>query len=179
MEFLNSPIELWAGIGLFLLGLAIGVLLSRSTTKNSSKTKRLEQKLSETQDAYTRYQAEVSAHFLDTARKVQNLNNSYREVHEQLATGASRLCSDAEASDFLAISAKQPKTGHVFDETHADQLPPMDYAPKAAPDEQGTLSESYGLKEESYGLKEENFGQDETGGENAKKHEEGKEPPLS
>lgn len=148
-------IDIWAGLGLFALGLLLGAVFSRSLGKDSGKSKRLEQKLTETQEAYTRYQAEVSAHFMDTARKVQTLNNSYREVHEQLATGAQRLCSDDEASDFLSISFSNNARGQTFEEQHSDQLPPMDYAPKEKPDEEGTLSETYGLKEEAQTSQEE------------------------
>lgn len=140
-------IEMFAGFGLFVLGIVLGAVFQRSFASDSGKSKRLEQKLAETQEAYTRYQAEVSAHFMDTARKVQNLNNSYREVHEQLAKGAGKLCSDDEASDFLAISLDNRSKGQTF-EDEAGVLPqmPMDYAPKETPDAEGTLSENFGLR---------------------------------
>lgn len=139
-------IEIFAGFGLFVLGLIIGAVFQRSFAGDPAKSKRLEQKLAETQEAYTKYQAEVSAHFMDTARKVQNLNNSYREVHEQLAKGAGKLCSDDEANDFLAISLDNRNKGHTIDD--GEDLPqmPMDYAPKETPDAEGTLSENFGLK---------------------------------
>lgn len=101
---MTTTIQLLAGLGLFLLGLLMGALLARGSKKEAEKSKRLAEKLSETEDAYRRYQADVSSHFLDTARKVQNLNNSYREVHEQLAKSANTLCSEEEAKDFIAIS---------------------------------------------------------------------------
>lgn len=140
-------IEILAAIGLFVFGVALGAVLQRSFNGDTGKTKRLEQKLAETQEAYTRYQAEVSSHFMDTARKVQNLNQSYREVHEELAKGASKLCSDDEANDFLSISLDTSNKGQTYDEREND-LPnmPMDYAPKETPEDEGTLSESYGLK---------------------------------
>lgn len=141
-------IQIVAGLGLFVFGVVLGAILQRSFAGDSGKNKRLEQKLSETQDAYTKYQAEVSAHFMDTARKVQNLNNSYRDVHEQLARGASRLCSDDEANDFLSISLDQSNKGKVFDESEPSAPSmPMDYAPKEKPDEEGTLSERFGLQD--------------------------------
>jgi len=142
-------IEIWAGLGLFGLGVVLGAVFQRMIGGGSDKSKRLEQKLAETQEAYTRYQTEVSAHFMDTARKVQNLNNSYREVHEQLAKGASRLCSDDEAKDFLTISLANQGKGETFDEMSDKPLPPMDYAPKEKPDEEGTLSERFGLQSDA------------------------------
>jgi uncharacterized protein len=141
-------IQIIAGVGLFVFGVVLGAVLQRSFAGGSGKNKRLEQKLAETQEAYTKYQAEVSTHFMDTARKVQNLNNSYRDVHEQLARGASRLCSDDEANDFLSISLDQTTKGKVYDDSDSSIPPmPMDYAPKEKPDEEGTLSEKFGLKE--------------------------------
>jgi len=141
-------VQIIAGLGLFIFGVVLGAILQRGFAGDNAKSKRLEQKLAETQDAYTKYQAEVSAHFMDTARKVQQLNQSYRSVHEELAKGASRLCSDDEATDFLSISLESKGKGQVYDE-NSGEIPsmPMDYAPKEKPDEEGTLSENFGLNE--------------------------------
>ncbi len=141
-------IQILSGIGLFFLGVLIGAVFHRSFQGEASKNKRLEQKLAELQDTHTKYQAEVSAHFMETAKKVQTLNNSYREVHAQLAKGASRLCSDDEVDDFLAISfdSDQQKKAPSLEEKDGAYSPPMDYAPKESPDAEGTLSEKYGLK---------------------------------
>lgn len=146
----EKSIQILAGLGLFALGVVLGALFQRTFKGSSSKTKRLEQKLTEVQDSYTKYQTEVSAHFMETARKVQTLNNSYRDVHQQLAKGAQRLCNDDEAEDFLAISVAmnngRGKTYNSEDKGDSNsQLPPMDYAPKETPDQAGTLSEGFGL----------------------------------
>lgn len=169
-------IELWAGLGLFVLGILIGTFFQRSFSSDSGKSKRLEQKLAETQEAYTKYQAEVSAHFMDTARKVQNLNNSYREVHEQLAKGAGRLCSDDEANDFLSISFANSNKGRVYEEAESGHLPPMDYAPKETPDAEGTLSESFGLKDAPPADKDETSSETDTK-TSASSEEKVQEPP--
>jgi len=154
-------IQILAGIGLFALGVAIGAALQRSFKGDASKNNRLEQKLAELQDSYTKYQAEVSSHFMETARKVQTLNNSYRDVHQQLAKGANRLCNDDEAEDFLAISlAADTGKGKTYEEQDGGHAPPMDYAPKETPDQKGTLSEDFGLKESA--LEEEITTSDET-----------------
>lgn len=143
-------IQVASGIGLFFLGVILGTLFQRSSKgSEASKNKRLEQKLAELQDSYTKYQAEVSAHFMETARKVQTLNESYRDVHAQLAKGASRLCSEGEADDFLAISftEKSHSAGPKLEEENdGTYQPPMDYAPKETPDAKGTLAEDFGLK---------------------------------
>lgn len=143
--------QILAGIGLFVLGLVLGSVFQKSRG-NGAKEQRVEQKLNETEENFAKYQAEVSAHFVDTARKVQQLNNSYREVHEQLAKGATMLCGENEGEDFLALSQQKSEgKGETIDNQndHTPDEAPMDYAPKENPDEAGTLSEEYSLKETS------------------------------
>jgi len=142
-------IQILSGVGLFFLGIMVGAVFHRSFQGETSKNKRLEQKLAELQDTHSRYQAEVSEHFMDTAKAVQTLTKSYRDVHAQLAKGASRLCNDDHSEDFLSINFTkdnsdsentQAKDSHHY-------APPMDYAPKDTPDAEGTLSERYGLQD--------------------------------
>lgn len=142
-------IQILSGVGLFFLGIMVGAVFHRSFQGEAGKNKRLEQKLAELQDTYSHYQAEVSEHFMDTARAVQTLNKSYRDVHTQLAKGASRLCNDDQANDFLAInfSSNSNKTNTLGIEDEINLAPPMDYAPKQTPDAEGTLSEGFGLKD--------------------------------
>jgi len=147
----ENSIQLIAGIGLFLLGLVIGALMQRSTKGDGKKITRLQQKLAESEDKYTRYQADVTSHFMDTARKVQTLNKSYREVNNQLAAGARKLCDDSDMEEFLSLNFEHPTEasvrGHAIELTDEGLAPPMDYAPKEKPEEEGTLSESYGFEE--------------------------------
>ncbi|MFT5716692.1 MAG: uncharacterized membrane-anchored protein YhcB (DUF1043 family) [Oleiphilaceae bacterium] len=139
-------IQILSGAGLFFLGIMLGVVFHRSFQGETSKNKRLEQKLAELQDTHSRYQAEVSEHFMDTAKAVQTLNKSYREVHTQLAKGASKLCSDDHSDQFLSINLS-PDNTNTQTEDNQHYAPPMDYAPKDTPDAEGTLSERYGLED--------------------------------
>jgi uncharacterized protein len=143
-------IQVLSGVGLFFLGIIVGAVFHRSVQGEASKNKRLEQKLAELQNRHEKYQAEVSEHFMNTAQAVHTLNKSYRDVHEQLAKGASRLCNEEQAQDFLAIgqtsnTATTAKPG-MQAEVHA---PPMDYAPKNCSSEAGTLSETFGIVKEA------------------------------
>lgn len=141
-------VQILAGVALFFLGVVVGAVFQRSVKGDASKNKRLEQKLSELQDSYAKYQADVSVHFLSTAEAVQTLNKSYREVHEQLAKGAQKLCNEDQAIDFLSLTQsglQKPAIEHGED--LEDFLPPMDYAPKKNGD--GTLSETYGMNKSS------------------------------
>jgi len=142
-------IQILSGVGLFFLGIMVGAVFHRSFQGETSKNKRLEQKLAELQDTYSRYQAEVSEHFMDTAKAVQTLNKSYRDVHSQLAKGASKLCNDDHSDDFLSINftPNNPDSANTQTTSSHHYAPPMDYAPKDTPDAEGTLSEHYGLKD--------------------------------
>lgn len=138
-------IQILAGVGLFFLGVLVGAVFHRSVQGEASKNKRLEQKLSELQDTHTKYQAEVSEHFMNTARAVHTLNKSYKEVHDHLAKGASRLCNEEQANDFIALGSKSDiKAEHAHDAgiDLENFTPPMDYAPKT---DGGTLSETFGM----------------------------------
>jgi len=149
-------IQILSGVSLFFLGIIVGAVFHRSFQGETSKNKRLEQKLAELQDTHSRYQAEVSEHFMGTARAVQTLNKSYQDVHAHLAKGASRLCNDEHANDFLSINLSSDSPNTIKTQTvqsNGHFAPPMDYAPKETPDAEGTLSEHYGLSNET-GLNE-------------------------
>jgi len=140
-------VQILAGVGLFFLGIMVGAVFHRSVQGEASKNKRLEQKLAELQERHSKYQADVSEHFMKTAQAVQSFNKSYRDVHTQLAKGASRLCNDEQADDFISLSfseaASNKRTIDIDISAHA---PPMDYAPKEDTTEAGTLSESFGIQ---------------------------------
>lgn len=147
----ETTIQLAAAFGLFLLGLFIGMAVQRTTKGDGKKIARLQQKLTETEEKFTRYQADVTSHFMNTARKVQTLNKSYREVNEQLAKGARKLCEDGEIEDFLSLNFEPQSNashrGHTIEGNENGVAPPMDYAPKDKPEEEGTLSEGFGFQD--------------------------------
>lgn len=135
-------VQILAGVGLFFLGVLVGALFHRSVQGEATKNKRLEQKISELQDKNTKYQAEVSEHFMTTAEAFRNLNKSYKAVHEQLAKGASKLCNQEQAGDFLALN-NDGENYNKYNIELENFTPPMDYAPKS--NEGGTLSETFGM----------------------------------
>jgi hypothetical protein len=135
-------VQILAGVGLFFLGVLVGAIFHRSVQGEATKNKRLEQKIAELQDKNTKYQAEVSEHFMSTAEAFRTLNKSYKAVHEQLAKGASKLCNQEQAGDFLALNKDDDKNSTINIELD-NFTPPMDYAPKSNGD--GTLSETFGM----------------------------------
>lgn len=143
-----------------VIGAMIGYMLGFS--KGSSKQKiETADEIKQTKTELHRYKQEVTSHFETTAELVNNLTEQYRKVHEHLASGAQTLCPNQAAGNSLHASL-QPKQVEALipdaqpeeteaaddssskDETNAIEAP-RDYAPKA-PNEEGTLSSSYGLK---------------------------------
>ena len=146
----DTTIQLIAAFGLFVLGIAVGILLQKKTANDARRVTRLQQKLTETEDRFTRYQADVTSHFMDTARKVQTLNKTYREVNEQLASGARKLCEGGDVEELISLNfntqANPSHRGHTIEVPESGVTPPMDYAPKDAPEKGGTLSEGFGFE---------------------------------
>ncbi len=135
-------VQILAGVGLFFLGVLVGAVFHRTVQGEATKNKRLEQKLAELQETHTKYQAEVSEHFMNTANAVRTLNKSYKDVHAQLAKGASKLCNQEQAGDFIALSKDTESKPEINIEVE-NFMPPMDYAPKSK--DGGTLSETFGM----------------------------------
>ncbi|EXJ12735.1 MULTISPECIES: Z-ring associated ZapG family protein [Nitrincola] len=143
-----------------VIGAMIGYMLGFS--KGSSKQKiETANEIKQTKTELHRYKQEVTSHFETTAELVNNLTEQYRKVHEHLASGAQTLCPNQAAGNSLHASlqpkqvealipdvqtedVKPPQDSNLEDQTNVIE-PPRDYAPKA-PNEEGTLSSSYGLK---------------------------------
>ncbi|TVP57379.1 MAG: DUF1043 family protein [Halomonadaceae bacterium] len=132
-------------IGLIALaaGLVIGWVASRFGANKGIRQRRLAQQLDQMQTEHTRYQAEVNQHFMETADLIRRLNDSYRDVNEHLAKGASKLCSENDIRHEL----EQARTGSRLTHKPAQEAaePPRDYAPKDDKRAKGTLAEDYGL----------------------------------
>jgi uncharacterized membrane-anchored protein YhcB (DUF1043 family) len=158
------------GIVTLLAGTLIGYLMGRSG--DTSSQQKLVDQLNEAQRDLSEYKEKVNGHFEKTAELVNNLTESYKQVHQHLAQGSETLCM-GEHSPAQLSSQPQPKISEQVKEepeeeeaaekeqipTVTDQVdtpedepevvePPRDYAIKS-PDEEGTLSEKYGLKKKS------------------------------
>lgn len=126
-----------AGIGAFLLYLFRAQVYSRE----------LEQRLYEAENTLQSYQRDVAEHFAQTSQLVNNLTQSYRDVHEHLANSALKLATPAISRQILE-SANATLLG--TEKTYINEQtfePPRDWAPKAA-GTKGTLSDDYGLDED-------------------------------
>lgn len=130
-----------------IAGCAIGALLSRTLSPQEQKTRTLETKLQEAEQQLTQYQQEVTEHFAETSKLVGNLTQSYRDIHQHLAGNALKL-ANVDISRQLLSNSVDAGEQSIDDAPIGEEgfQPPRDWAPKT-PGQEGTLSESYGLKE--------------------------------
>lgn len=132
------------GVIALLLGIGVGLVISRLFFKGPPQNRRLAQQYDELQNEYTRYQAQVNEHFMETAHRMRRLNDSHREMHEHLAQGASRLSNEGDWRDELESPDLKLRLNRSADPTSGLE-PPRDYAPKSGPRDKGTLAEDFGF----------------------------------
>lgn len=139
----NTTVQIFAGLALLIIGLGLGMLLGRRSSPQNQKNREVERKLDQILQEKKTYEDEVVEHFTDTAKLLNSLTQSYREVHNQLAKGATELCQGQGPVIVgqLEGSHEEAKNPSQL----ADIQPPLDYAPKTSPDEKGMLNESFGL----------------------------------
>jgi len=128
-------------LAIFALGVVSGAVLLYLLLPARRQYGRLMRERDEARKALNDYRRQVDHHFVRTAELVNQLTESYRQVHEHLSSGARDLCSEAGrrlASDASLDALSAEDTSEDGPETG----PPLDYAPSA----RGTLSEEYGLE---------------------------------
>ncbi|MFQ3322738.1 MAG: uncharacterized membrane-anchored protein YhcB (DUF1043 family) [Pseudomonadales bacterium] len=129
------------------VGIVIGIIGTRLLSANGKKTAKMEKHLTDTENKMNAYKQEVSQHFEKTAKLIDELNESYRNVHNHLADAAHSL-SDApyNSTSIKTIPAKEQIEGITKQKITTDTVAPLDYAPKTSPLEPGMLDESFGIK---------------------------------
>lgn len=140
---LSQPVLIAAGAALLVLGLLIGLLLGRRSSPAGQKYRDVERKLDQVLQDKKAYEDEVVEHFTDTAKLLNSLTESYRDVHNHLARGASSLCQGEGPVALDRLESERDPAEIPAD--LATIQPPLDYAPKASPDEKGMLNEEFGL----------------------------------
>jgi uncharacterized membrane-anchored protein YhcB (DUF1043 family) len=143
---LDSP--LIAALIALIVGAVLGALLTRRLSSNGRKQRELERNVDRLLQQQKDYQHQVVEHFTDTAKLLNNLADSYRDVHNHLAKGASTLCDD-ETGDILPPIQESPIAqitgGDTGEQESSPVQPPLDYAPKPSPNTPGVLNEEFGL----------------------------------
>ena len=82
-----------AAIAALIVGIVIGVLVGRSGQGSTLRQRRAEQQIEELRNEYTRYQAQVNEHFMESAHLLRRFNDTYRDVNQHMARGANRPVS--------------------------------------------------------------------------------------
>ena len=136
---------LWITGGVaFFTGLVIGVVLYHFLSGNSPASSR--GRVAELEAELKDYKNRVSDHFSTSAHLVNRLTETYRDVHEHLATSANELCNDELTRHRLNDSLLSTQAlNNKARESSLEQ--PKDYAPKRERDE-GTLSESFRVSQQ-------------------------------
>lgn len=138
------PLETLIVISIVMLaiGAAIGFVLAKSSSSHVQQ-KELEARLDSSKEELEKYQQDVAQHFMETSKKVGDLTQSYRDLHEHLAKGALSLANNEIGRELLA-AADNTVNDKTLEQTHVEA--PKDWAPKT-PGTTGMLSEEFGLKE--------------------------------
>ncbi|GAA3570223.1 MULTISPECIES: YhcB family protein [Marinobacter] len=134
-----------AAIAALIVGIVIGVFIGRSGQGSTLRQRRAEQQIDEVRNEFTRYQAQVNEHFMESAHLLRRFNDAYRDVNQHMARGANRLCNDEDWLEGLDEDSR----ARLEDDREDGVEPPRDYAPKSDPSEKGTLAEDYGLSAKS------------------------------
>jgi uncharacterized membrane-anchored protein YhcB (DUF1043 family) len=139
-----------------LAALIVGGILGRLFLKKDGQDRSsLRRQLDELKQQHQAYQINVTEHFSRTTDLIEELNKNYTQIQDHLSHGAEefvrpeyRLESARSGETRLEDLAPEATTSdeHSF---------PRDYAPKT-PDQEGTLSETYGLKRSDLLPEEEN-----------------------
>lgn len=126
-----------------IVGLGLGLLWGHQSSPSGQKHREVERKLDQVLQDNKAYEDEVVEHFSDTARLLNNLTESYRDVHNHLAKGAADLC---QGNGPVALDQlENQRDPSEIPANLASAQPPLDYAPKTSPDEKGMLNEEFGL----------------------------------
>jgi len=125
-------------------GLAVGWTMGTRKRGNRDQIIELETRLERALESRADYEADVAEHFGQTAQLLNKLTNDYRAVYNHLASGADKLC-DGEVT-IPPASLERQETGAEIPANMVDITQPLDYAPRKTADEQGQLSETFGLE---------------------------------
>jgi len=126
------------------IGLAVGWAMGLRRKSKRDVIIDLETRLERALESRADYEAEVAEHFARTAELLNRMTEDYQQVYSHLASGADKLCEGSvdipTSASLLADSSNEALSADVI-----DTWQPLDYAPRKSPDEQGQLSETFGL----------------------------------
>jgi uncharacterized membrane-anchored protein YhcB (DUF1043 family) len=121
-----------------IAGIFIGIFFNQRKGKQSLRQADLERQVQDMQQQQQGYQEEVGNHFQQTAELLNQLTDSYKDVHTHLSKGAHLLADANTSASIKTLGADSPQNE---ENENTSINPPLDYA-----DSSGTLSEDWGIK---------------------------------
>jgi len=137
------------GIFCFIIGAFVGAALFMQFSPEQKKARNIVKHLHEQQDEHKNYQLGVTQHFIDSAKLLTQLSDSYAQLHDQLARDAAKLTGQYTVTPIIHPLNANSNTSSPLNNIAINEssiAPPLDYAPKQTPFDKGTLNEEYGLE---------------------------------
>lgn len=134
-----------------LAAFIIGAVVSRLWTKSRGEdTDSLKRQLDDLKRQHQNYQISVTEHFNRTTELIDNLNRNYNAIRDHLNQGADELIApEYRLESARAASHEDLQNLAPAKDSESEFDTPRDYAPKDT-HEEGTLSETYGLRREQF-----------------------------
>jgi hypothetical protein len=137
---------LWLTISISVIfGVLVGLLISKRFDLSFSRVRSLEKQIAEEHLKQKRYRESVNEHFNVTADLIHHMTESYRDVYQQLASGAQELCDNEIAKKIMPTGTDAMFHDSEPQNDSTSLLPPRDYAPKEELGSKGALAEDYGI----------------------------------
>ncbi|MHA7881055.1 MAG: Z-ring associated ZapG family protein [Saccharospirillum sp.] len=134
-----------------IVALIAGAALNRLWAKSQGDdTTGLKRQLDDLKRQHQNYQVSVTEHFNRTTQLIDGLNKSYNDIREHLNQGADQLVAPEyrlESARMNENDLEELAPARALEDEGLQM--PRDYAPKNR-DEEGTLSETYGLRKEQF-----------------------------
>lgn len=111
------------------LGIAIGTLIARASSKRAAQKGGSSEQQRQEQQELAAYRNEIDEHFIKTAGLMKNLSDSYGHLRQHLTDSAGRLSTPEISHQFTASESTSLKIKAAEDTDQANLKAPLDYAP--------------------------------------------------
>lgn len=142
----------WSTLAAIVIAaLIIGSLLGRMFLKKDGQDRSsLRRQLDEIKQQHQNYEVSVTEHFSQTTELIEQLSHNYAQIQDHLSLGAEKFINpeyrlESARTSQTSLEELTPSAKPSDDEASR----PKDYAPKQ-PNQEGTLSETYGLKRSDF-----------------------------
>lgn len=137
-------------IAALLVALVAGAVLGRLWFKTRGEdTESLKRQLDDLKREHQNYQINVTEHFNRTTDLIESLNKNYSAIRDHLNQGADHLVAPEYRLESVRVGGEDLQDLAPGAEAVDELSRPRDYAPKDR-NEEGTLSETFGLRREEF-----------------------------